>query len=249
MMFSLKLTDLRILNGAVNILADFITEATFSIQKEGIKLIAMDPANISMVVLNILPSAFTEYDVQEPEELTVNLENLSQAIKRAKPTDAIALTSEKNKLKLTIAGKSTKRFFIPLLEREAKERKIPALEFMSTVELNAAEFREYIDDLAIAGEAATFEVDKNTFALSAGDTGSKAHVELTKGSDALLQIAAKDAVRSIYSVEYLKKMARAASLSDTVTVQMSADYPLKLDFRSLNKMQMSFILAPRIENK
>ena len=73
MMFSLKLTDLRILNGAVNILADFITEATFSIQKEGIKLIAMDPANISMVVLTILPSAFVEYTVDEPEELTARL--------------------------------------------------------------------------------------------------------------------------------------------------------------------------------
>lgn len=248
-MFSLKLNEPRILNGCISILGDFITEATFSIQKEGIKLVAMDPANISMVVLNILPSAFTEYTVETPEELTVNLENLSQAIKRAKPTDAIALTSEKNKLKLTVSGKSTKRFFIPLLEREAKERKIPALEFMATVEINASEFRDYIDDVAIGGEAAAFEVDKNTFTLSAGDTGSKAHVELTKGNDALLQIAAKDTVKSIYSVEYLKKMARAATLSDTVTVQMSSDYPLKLDFRSLNKMQLSFILAPRIENK
>lgn len=248
-MFSLKLSEPRILNGCVNILADFITEANFSFQKEGIKLVAMDPANISMVVLNILPSAFTEYNVQEPEELTVNLENLRQALKRAKPTDSISLTTEKNKLKLTISGKSTKRFFIPLLERESKERKIPALDFMSTVEIDAAEFRDYIDDLSIASEAAVFEVDKNTFNLSAGDTGSKVTVELTKGTDALLQIAAKDHVHSIYSVEYLKKMARAAALADTVTVQLSSDYPLRLDFRSLNRLQMSFILAPRIENK
>ena len=60
-MFSIKLSEPRILNGVVMILSDFITEATFSFQKESIKLIAMDPANISMVVLNILPSAFTEY--------------------------------------------------------------------------------------------------------------------------------------------------------------------------------------------
>jgi proliferating cell nuclear antigen len=202
-----------------------------------------------MVILNILPSAFTEYTVQEPEELTVNLDGLRQALKRAKPTDAIALTSEKNKLKLTISGKSTKRFFIPLLERESKERKIPALDFMATVEIDAAEFRDYIDDISIAGEAAAFEVDKNTFTLSTGDTGSKVTVELTRGTDALHQISAKDTVRSTYSVEYLKKMVRAATLADTATIQLSADYPLKLDFRSINKMQLSFILAPRIENK
>ncbi|HIH14307.1 MAG TPA: proliferating cell nuclear antigen (pcna) [Nanoarchaeota archaeon] len=249
MMFSLKLTDLRILNGAVNILADFITEATFSIQKEGIKLIAMDPANISMVVLTILPSAFVEYAVDEPEELTVNLESLKQALKRAKPTETIALTSEKSKLKLTIAGASSKKFFIPLLDRESKERKVPALEFMATAELNASEFRDYIDDLSFASEAATFELDKNTFTLSSGDTGNKVTVEVNKGNDALHQLNAKDAVKSIYSIEYLKKMARSASLADVVTVQLSSDYPLKLDFKSINKLQLSFILAPRIENK
>jgi len=32
-------------------------------------------------------------------------------------------------------------------------------------------------------------------------------------------------------------------------VQFAKDYPLKLDFRSLNKLQMAFVLAPRIENK
>ncbi len=248
-MFSLKLVEPRILNGVTSILADFITEATFSIQKDGIKLVAMDPANISMVVLNILPSAFTEYSVEAPEEFTLNLENFRQALKRAKPTDAISMTSEKNKLKITVHSKSTKRFFIPLLEREGKERKIPALEFMATAELVANEFRDYIDDASIGGDAAVFEADKTVFTISAGETGNKVHIELTKGADALLQIAAKDAVRATYSVEYLKKMARAAALADTVSVQFSSDYPLRLDFKSLNKLAMSFILAPRIENK
>ncbi len=248
-MFSLKLAEPRILNGTVSILSDFITEATLSVQKDGLKLVAMDPANISMVVLHVLPSAFTEYQVETGEDITVNLEALKQAIKRAKPTDALALTTEKNKLKLTVFSKSTKRFYIPLLEREAKERKVPALEFMALAEVNANEFRDYIDDVSFGGDAVSFEIDKSTFAMSAGDTGSKAHVELTKGNDALLQLSAKDAVRATYSVEYLKKMARAAALSDTATVQFSSDYPLRLDFKSLNKLSMSFILAPRIENK
>jgi hypothetical protein len=44
-------------------------------------------------------------------------------------------------------------------------------------------------------------------------------------------------------------MARASTLAETVVVQFAKDYPLRLDFKSLNKAQMSFILAPRIENK
>ena len=64
-----------------------------------------------------------------------------------------------------------------------------------------------------------------------------------------MQLTVADQVRATYSAEYLKKMARAAVLADTVLVQFSKDYPMRLDFRSLNKLQMSFILAPRIENK
>jgi len=248
-MFSLKLSEPRILVGCVSILSDFITEASFSIQKDFIKLIAMDPANISMVVLNILPSAFTEYRVEQPVDITINLENLKQALRRAKPTDSLSLTLEKNKLKLTVNGRSIKKFYIPLLEREAKERKIPALDFMATVEVDANEFRDYIDDASVAGDAIALEADKNQFIISAGDAGSKVEVELIKGNDAMLQLAVAQQVRAIYSGDYLKKMARAAALADTVTVQFAKDYPLKLDFKSLNKLQMSFILAPRIENK
>ena len=59
----------------------------------------------------------------------------------------------------------------------------------------------------------------------------------------------KEKVTGIYSTEYLKKMAKSSVLSDTAIIQFSSDYPLKIDFKSLNKLQMSFILAPRIENK
>ena len=236
-MFDIKLNEPKILNNTIGVLSDFITEATFQIDKEGIKLIAMDPANISMVVL------------EKPSEITINLEAFRQALKRAKPIDSISLSLEKNKLKMVIKGKSTRRFFIPLLEREGKERKIPALDFMATVEIDANEFRDYIDDVSIAGDTVTLEASKNIFNLSGGDVGSKVNVELVKGNDALLQLAVKDTVKSIYSVEYLKKMAKAAALADTASIQFSKDYPMRLEFRALNKLQMSFILAPRIENQ
>ncbi|MEM4714146.1 MAG: proliferating cell nuclear antigen (pcna) [Candidatus Nanoarchaeia archaeon] len=248
-MFVAKLSEPRIISNLVSILSDFITEASFSFQKDGIKLLALDPANIAMVTLTILPSAFVEYKIENPVDITINLDALKQVIKRAKPTDSITLTLEKNRLKIIISGKSVKNFLIPLLEREGKERKIPNLEFLANAELIATEFRDFIDDVAIASDAVTFESNKNAFIISAGDIGSKVQIELTKGSDPLLQLASADAVRATYSVEYLKKMARAASLAETVSVQFSKDYPLKLDFKSLNKVQISFILAPRIENK
>ena len=73
-MFTLRVNDIKILNNTIGIVSDFISDATFHVTNEGLKLVAMDPANISMVILTILPSAFTEYSVNEPSKITINLD-------------------------------------------------------------------------------------------------------------------------------------------------------------------------------
>jgi proliferating cell nuclear antigen len=248
-MFNIKLDESRILSNTVAVISDFITDATFTITSEGVKLTAMDPANISMVILDILPSAFTSFSVEGDEEITINLDNLKQALRRVKPTEPISLTAEENRLILTIFGKSIKKFQIPMLEKETKDKKAPNLEFVANIELDAKEFRSFVDDASVVGDALTFAADSSKLNLAAGDSGSKVNIELAKGSDALVSLDVREAVKSIYSVEYLKKIARAAVLSDTAMFQFSSDYPLKISYKSINKLQMSFILAPRIENK
>jgi proliferating cell nuclear antigen len=247
--FNIKLDDPKVLNGCIGVISDFITEANFKISKEGIELIAMDPANISMVVLKLLPSAFTNYEVTEPQNITVNLDNFKQSIKRAKSGDILNLSLDKNKLVIDIRGKSKKKFSIPLLEREGKERKVPTLEFNAIIELDADELKDVVDDASIVGDAITLEASSDLFTIHAGDQGSKVQIDLERGNQALVNMQVREAVQAIYSVEYLKKMTKTSNLSDTATVQFSKDYPLRLDFKSLNKFQMSFILAPRIENK
>jgi len=248
-MFTLKLNDPKILNNTIGTIAEFISDATFQITNEGLKLVAMDPANISMVILTILPSAFTEYQVNEPSKITINLDGFRQALRRVRAGESITLTHSANKLNITITGTSTKRFSIPLLEDEEVERKIPELDFKVKIEMDSKEFRDFVDDASIVSEAVGLKAAENLLILTAGDTGRKVDIELAKGSSALVSMNIKEPASSIYSVEYLKKMSKAASFADSVKVNFSSEYPLRLDFKALNQAQMSFILAPRIENK
>ena len=57
-----------------------------------------------------------------------------------------------------------------------------------------------------------------------------------------------DKVKAKYSIEYLKKMINGSKLSEEVLVQFNTDYPLKLEYKSVDKVMLSFILAPRVEN-
>jgi len=43
-------------------------------------------------------------------------------------------------------------------------------------------------------------------------------------------------------------MCLGSKLTDNVTILFDRDYPLKLDFKEVDKVQLSFILAPRVEN-
>ena len=51
-----------------------------------------------------------------------------------------------------------------------------------------------------------------------------------------------------YSLEYLKKMISGSKLADKVSLQFNTDYPLKIQYTVLDKLSMSFILAPRVDN-
>ena len=76
---------------------------------------------------------------------------------------------------------------------------------------------------------------------------SQAKIEMKEGQET--KIKAKDNVKARYSIEYLKKMIGGSKLADNVEIYFNKDYPLRLDYKTLDKIQLSFILAPRVENE
>ena len=55
-------------------------------------------------------------------------------------------------------------------------------------------------------------------------------------------------IKSKYSIEYLKKIVKGGKLSNMAEISFNKDYPLKVEFKEVDKVMMSFILAPRVEN-
>ena len=83
---------------------------------------------------------------------------------------------------------------------------------------------------------------------ASGDISS-AELVLNKGDEALLDFQVSDNVRSRYPLDYLKKMVKASKLSDEVSVMWSKDYPMKLAFKDADKVEMTFVLAPRVQEE
>ncbi|MBT5924845.1 DNA polymerase sliding clamp, partial [Candidatus Woesearchaeota archaeon] len=99
----LVLAEPRYFKDSISIVSELVTEATFKVGKNGLKLVAMDPANVAMVNFELFSSCFTEYNVEKEEEIAINLANLKQILRRAKSDDILTLeTTEDNKLKIQL---------------------------------------------------------------------------------------------------------------------------------------------------
>jgi len=242
----LSIAETKYFKEPVGIISDLVSEGKFTITKESIELVAMDPANVAMVVFKLLSTAFVEYDVKEEVSIAINLSNLKQVLRRVKSSDTMTLEVEENKLKIVLKSNNTRTFFLPIIDLEDKEQKVPDLKFLTTIVCPATTLNDAIDDVDIIGESVAFIGEEKKFTVSASGDLSKAQIEIVPNNET--KIVSKEKTRSKYSIEYLKKMIQGSKISDKVTINFSKDYPLKLEYSTLNKVSLSFILAPRVEN-
>ncbi len=244
----LTLAEPKYLKDSISIISDLVNEATFKINPEAIELVAMDPANVAMVVYKLFSSAFTEYALEQPVEIAINLSNLKQILRRVKPTDILTLEmSDANKLLVTLQGTHTRTFSLPIIELDEREQRVPELTFSSGLKLHSSILTDAVEDVDIVGDSVMFQATKEMFTVQAEGDLSHAKIEIQPGDKAAIDVAG-DAQKAKYSIEYLKKMIVASKLTDDVHVNFSSDYPLKLDYKVVDKLLLSFILAPRVEN-
>lgn len=244
----LTLAEPRYLKESIAIISDLVNEASLKITPDAIELVAMDPANVAMVIFKLLSSAFTEYSVGEKVEIAINLNNFKQILRRAKSNDMLTLELDDNKLKVTLQGTNKRTFSLPIIDLEEKEQKVPELNFGTTIKTASTVFNEAIEDVDIVGESVSLMADMGRLAVSAEGDLTKAHIDIKDGDKTRINLHSDASVKSKYSLEYLKKMMNGSKLADDVIIQFNKDYPLRLDYKAIDKVALSFILAPRVEN-
>ncbi len=241
----LTLTEPKALTDSISIISELVNEVRLKIDKDKIELIAMDPANVAMIVFNLLSSAFAEYNVEKPQDISINLDQFKQILKRAKPSDVVTieLDEDKNKLNIKIKGESTRTFNISLLSLVDKDQKVPSLKFPTKIETNTLIFNEAIEDMGVIAESVAFIADKDKFTIKSESKLNDATVEVNVGT-----IDVSEKTQSKYSLEYLKKIIKGSKLTNTVQIQFGNDYPLRIDYTTKDKLNLAVILAPRVSN-
>ena len=238
-----KLENPSTLAKTIDLVSELVTEVRLKLDESGMSLTAIDPANVAMARFLLNKDAFTEFNLEDNEKLGVNLEDLKKILKRAGPKSTLVMEKNESQLDIEIQDRVKRKFTLGLIDIEKEEKEMPSLEFSARVEISSTDLVNAIEDCAVVSEACSFLVENQTFVIEAKGMNS-ARSEFT-GDEAT--IYAEDC-KSRYSLEYLQKFMKGAKMTSKIALNFANDHPLKMDI-VVDKMEINFVLAPRVENE
>jgi proliferating cell nuclear antigen len=249
-MFKARISDAKMLRDMITAIATLVEEATFNITPEGIKLRAMDPSRVAMIDFEWPKTVFDEYVADAPSKLCINITEFLKLLRRTGKDESVelALDEKTGKLNVGIKGKYERTFNMPTLEATEEEVPTPKISFNVRAKATTEGLNEAIQDVQLVSDHVRVEIDNEKMIMRATGDLMGATVELKKGSDALLDLEAKEPSKATFSLSYLSEIIKtAAATSDVATLEFATDMPIRIDFQQPKEGKLTFYLAPRIE--
>ncbi|MFO7793640.1 MAG: hypothetical protein R6V35_01555, partial [Candidatus Nanohaloarchaea archaeon] len=115
-------------------------------------------------------------------------------------------------------------------------------------ELEAPVLEGAVKDSMVVSDAVTISATDEELNIRAEGDQSNADFTITAGSEGVISMDGEP-VKSMFSLDYLSKMIGAKKLSENVTVKLGDDFPMRMEFVRPEEVDLSFVLAPRIEEE
>jgi proliferating cell nuclear antigen len=235
--------EIKDLKEITNLLLTLVSEAKFEVGADGVKVKAVDPAHVAMIVLDIDKDAFPEYDAEE-DELGVDLEKIRDILKLASSSDIVEISKEGSKLTFML-GNLTRS--MPLIDASALTvPKVPNLVLPAKVVVPVKEFVSGIKAAENISDNIVLKITPTEFEMYT--QGDEDTMSLNIPKDLLKELSCDEPVKSMYPVDYLLKLVKAIDSAEDMVIYVGNDYPVKIEFYIAHgKGKASYLLAPRIE--
>lgn len=237
-----------LLKKSMEIISDLVLEGTIVFKQDYVELVALNSNNVVMVIFRLLATNFEEYNVEEEKQISLSLEHLRDVLKSCddKAKLKLIVKEDNNRLKLISEGKNKKEFELALIEyNNDNQQKVPNLNFPVKVITSSANLTNAINDLSFLEEGVAFKIEDKEFLLEGKTATMAGKVNINENID--VKIEENKNYLCKYSIEYLKKFIKADKMVGTVELSFNNDYPLKIEYKLVDKLLLGFILAPRGE--
>lgn len=257
-MFEATMVEASLLKKIVEATKDLVQNASFDCGTNSFSMQAMDVSHVSLCYLVLNSDGFDRYRCDRPRTLGLNLGSLHKILKCSSNNDQLIIKAEDEGDVATFVFENRNQdkiidFEMKLMSIDAEHLGIPDQEYACVVSLPSGEFQRIINDLDTLGEACVIEVTKEGVRFStSGDIG-KANIVLKQNrssdkEDDEINIKMKESVKLTFALRYLKNFTKATGLSKKVTLSMSKELPMVVEYKIDEEAgQLRYYLAPKID--
>ncbi|CAH2060133.1 unnamed protein product [Thlaspi arvense] len=145
-------------------------------------------------------------------------------------------------------------FEMKLMDIDSEHLGIPDAEYHSIVRMPSGEFSRICKDLSTIGDTVVISVTKEGVKFStAGDIGTanivlRQNTTVDKPEDAIV-IEMNEPVSLSFALRYMNSFTKATPLSETVTISLSSELPVVVEYKVAEMGYIRYYLAPKIEEE
>lgn len=247
-----------------------MTEGTFEVvpgtkeKQGGLSLQVMDSSHVSLVYVRINESRFTTFKYTAPgrRHFGLNFNYLAKMLRCVRDDDDV--------MEVTWDGGQTMQFVfrseilpyarrwmfdIRVLNLEPEMLGIPDTEHSYQISMPSQSFRDVCRDLLMFGESVEVDVSRDSVNFMVLCDAGQASVFYRESNDVLIvkynddwsDSDEGDTLSMSFALRYLHAFTKAAPLADWVTLKLSQDLPIVVQYE-IDAISMEYFLAPKIED-
>ncbi len=214
----------------------------------------MDPSRICLLKLSIKKENFDEYKCSGESKVGLNLDDLNKILKRSATNDTIELNFKEKEQKIMIKmqredASRTRTFSLAILDIDMEELPMENLfkiEYPSKWVIDSEFLVEAIKDAEIYSEIINIKTIKDE-GLLFSSSGQIGEMEYNLSLNDLIETDITENCTGAYSLTFLKAILNLGSITEKLEISLKTDHPLKMIFNLLEGGELSYFLAPRVE--
>ena len=262
----------------IDAVSSVVSKTNIYVTGEGLKILAMDENRVSFIKLELEKNDFEVFDFSGVIKLGLDLTEFVKLLKSASGHNSLVLTYEDTNPRMVINFKNdglARKYSVSLIDIDEEPPRPTNPDYYMELDISCKLFTNMINSVMVTGsEEIKFNIkDKKLTTFSKGDISETEFIfdkDCGYEDETKLKLNLKNRVKNsviekkkIYeliscegdfsmtvNINMLKKMSRANTIIDTVSINMKYDEPLRLDY-NLNG-DGSFIyyyIAPKIEEE
>lgn len=246
-MFELKTSNCRTFRDVLTAASVIVDEATFRLFPEKMSLRMLNSSKVAMVELELPKTAFDEYQCDVESKMCVGLNQLLKLLRHVEANENLELIFEGERLRITVSGKYKRSFTLPTFEPLEDDPPTIKTEYFAKAKMESVGLRQIIEDSGLVGDTITIDVGNDKIMFETAGDISSVTAECGIGSGFLISLDVTSPAKATFNLDILTNVVKAASIvSEVVSLELTENSPLKLDFQLQQGGKMTFYFAPRI---